>query len=154
MAKVKASKGKGSEGRRSDKRKKRFAPAAGGGGGGARANVLRSDDAAGAGAKRPRASEGAPSPAAKKYKQGTFARPAPGKAGGATGGKGGGGAARVASGAPLSRKDLAAAVEARKAVRKPNATLIQARAARGPRAKLAAARQPPRRNAPPCRPCG
>jgi len=139
MAKTKASKGQGSSGRRSEKRTKRFAPAGGGGGAGARANVLRDGAPAGAGAKRPLGGEGGASPAAKKYKQGTFARPA-------AAGKAGGGAAasRAPQAAPLSRKELAAEVEARKAVRKPNAALIQARPARDGRREAATARQPPR----------
>jgi hypothetical protein len=149
MAKTKASKGQGSSGRRSEKRTKRFAPAGGGGGAGARANVLRDGAPASAGAKRPLGGEGGASPAAKKYKQGTFARPAAaGKAGG------GAAAARAPQAAPLSRKELAAEVEARKAVRKPNAALIQARPARDGRREAATARQPPRRRRALCRAAG
>jgi hypothetical protein len=165
MAKHKLSKGKGSVGRRQEKRNKRFAPGATGG---AKANVLRDDigDDEGAGglkkrARAPSAGGGASATGAspaKRYKQGTFARPAPAAvgAGGAKrpgasgpraggGGSGGGGSGGGAA-APLSKKDLKAQVEARKAVRKPNAALIQARAAAAAACALActhACAQPP-----------
>ncbi len=124
MVKNKVSKGKGSSGRRAEKRKKRFTSD---GGSGARANVLRDDTAPGR--KRPREEGGAEAGAPRKtYKQGTFARPAP--------------APRreppSEPSEPLNKKDLKRLAEARKATKKPNFTLIQARAGASARASCAA----------------
>jgi len=125
MVKNKTSKGQGATARRAEKRKKRFAPEAPGKG--ARANVLRDEDPEGedtraAPNKKRRREDGGDAggiavPARKTFKQGPFARPAA--------------AARERTepaALPLSRKELKQVAEGRKATRKPNHTLIQARA--------------------------
>ena len=117
MAKTKVSKGKGSSGRREEKRKKRFV--SGPSSGGAKANVLREKEEGGAagGAKRKREEGSGAAAPRKTYKQGTFARPV---------------AVRrepppAAPADPLSKKDLKVLAEARKATKKPNYALVQAR---------------------------
>ena len=117
MAKTKVSKGKGSSGRREEKRKKRFV--SGPSSGGAKANVLREKEEGGAagGAKRKREDGSGAAAPRKTYKQGTFARPV---------------SVRrepppAAPADPLSKKDLKVLAEARKATKKPNYALVQAR---------------------------
>lgn len=127
------SKGKGASGRRSEKRHKRFAPEHAGPAK-AKANVLRDDAPP---RKRPR--DDAPAdtsalPARKAYKQGAFVRPERAKPPQHP---------RPAEPvAPLSRKALKLAVEARKAASKPNHALVTARGARR-LTRVAASRPPP-----------